>query len=213
MGRDFRPHVQLSARGLDRAGQGERGIVSQPRPHSPQERLCGRPLASTRPAPNRDAVPPLGPPPEPGGEQLEAPGPGFSGLRRPALQDTVTFSAETSPPQASSGTSFRSRPPQPSAQIGPRPREARGQVMGVGKVGERGSSGLEAPPLLILCEACVTTEEPREVPQPSGFSAFESRGSGGGKGGTCSRELFLPPAPIPQPADSPGPPVISLRQF
>lgn len=155
MGRDFRPHVQLSARGLDRAGRGERGIVSQPRPHSPRERLCGRPLASTRPAPNRDAVPPLGPPPEPGGEQLEPTRPGFSGLLRPALQDTVTFSAETSPPQASSGTSFRSRPPQPSAQIGPpaqrgpRPSYGGGESGGAGK--QRAGSPSRAFPLHGVC--------------------------------------------------------------
>lgn len=153
---------------------------------------------------------PPGPPAEPGGEQLVHRGPGFSGLLLPARQDIVTFNAETSTPQASSGTSFRSRPPEPSAQIAPRPREARSQVMGGwGKVGERGSSRQEAPPVLFLCNAGVITEEPREVPQPSGFSAFESRGSGG----TCSRKLFLPPAPVPHPADSPGPPVISLRQL
>ena len=75
---------------------------------------------------------PPGPPAEPGGEQLVHRGPGFSGLLLPARQDIVTFNAETSTPQASSGTSFRSRPPEPSAQIAPRPREARSQVMGGG---------------------------------------------------------------------------------
>lgn len=38
--------------------------------------------------------------------------------------------------------------------------------------------------MLFLCNAGVITEEPREVPRPSGFSAFESRGSGGGKRGS-----------------------------
>ena len=141
------------------------------------------------------------------------PGPGFSGLL-PALQDIVTFSAETSTPQASSGISFRSRPPQPSAQIAPRPREARSQVMGGG--GKWGSGEVAGRRPLPCFSFAMRVSLPKSLEKFLGLPAsqpLKAGEAGAGSGGACSRKLFLPPAPVPHPAYSPGPPVISLRQL
>lgn len=113
----------LTSRYRPRAGGDEGGTVSQPWRHSTpvsRERLCGRPS----PAWGRAA----------GARRAWFVRPNYylSGL--PELQDSVTFSAETSP-LAARRASFLSRPPLPSASPGPPPREAGSQGLGRGKWG------------------------------------------------------------------------------
>lgn len=216
--------LPLSRPALPRAGWGERDIVSQPGPLSPQisqEQLCGRPLSLYLASPPKRSCPLAEAPASQGlGESswctqvlvclLDS-----QMSRLPVLQGIVTFSAETS----LSGLLPSLLPLQASHWPGPAAVPSPGRPGAKRRGGGKGEGGWRGPcwrplPGLFLCSSWVTTEEPREVPQSSRFSAFE----GGGGRGDCSRELRAAPptpgsAPISHPTGSPYPPVTSLQQL
>lgn len=180
----------------------ERGIVSQPKRRSPQvsqERLCGR-LPAVIPSSLWGLS-------QAWGDSLRCTKggllPQLSGLQA-ELQDSLTFSAETS--FSTSG------PSRPLCRARPRPPAQRGQEPGDGEEegGQRRARQEAQWPLpgLFLCCSCVTTEKSREVPQPSCLSSFERKGTKWRRAAARRPGLRLQ-FPIP-PARNP--PVSSVRQ-